>query len=118
MEISTGMETEITCPDCGKIIAAPGQVPEAQRCRCAELKREQEQRDAEMAPAKPSKTCYVCGKALEGRRRLKDKLGRYWCKDCADADERLKKREEDLRCPDCGRVFPDHKLVYFQTDRV
>ena len=49
--------------------------------------------------------------------KLKDKLGRYWCKDCADADARAKKREEELRCPDCGRVFPDHKLVYFQTDR-
>src|SRR3989442_12348767 len=99
MESLTGMETEITCPDCGKVIAAPGQVPDAQRCRCAEL--EKKQRSQGAAP-KPEKTCYVCGKNLEGHSRRKDKLGRYWCKDCARADEAVKKKQEDLRCPDCG----------------
>src|SRR5207247_3443825 len=33
------------------------------------------------------KTCYVCGKSLIGRVRLKDNLGRYWCKQCASADK-------------------------------
>lgn len=64
------------------------------------------------------KTCYICAKSLAGRTRFKDHLGRYWCKECAAADERAKRREEELTCPDCSRVFPEHKLVYFQTTRV
>jgi hypothetical protein len=108
--------TEITCPDCGKVIAPAGSVADARRCRCAE----QEQRRATgvAVPAKPSKSCYVCGEDLVGKKRLKDHLGRYWCQRCADADERAKKREGELRCPDCSRVFPDHKLVYFGAERV
>ena len=61
---------------------------------------------------------YVCGTNLAGRTRLKDHLGRYWCKECAAADKRAKEREDELRCPDCSRVFPAHKLKYFQTTRV
>ena len=121
--------TEITCPDCGKVIAPPGEVAESRRCLCAEEKERSKQRIVHSAvtgepltpmdPAsKPAKSCYVCGKDLVGKKRLKDHLGRYWCAECAAADERAKKRENELRCPDCGRVFPDHKLVYFQTDRV
>ena len=30
------METEVTCPDCGKLIAPPGAVDNMLRCRCAE----------------------------------------------------------------------------------
>ena len=46
--------------------------------------------DAESAAALTSteKKCYVCGANLAGRVRLKDHLGRYWCKECAAADER------------------------------
>jgi hypothetical protein len=104
------METEVFCPDCGKVIAAPGEIEESRRCQCAQRQDE--------ALSKAAKVCYICGKSLEGRTRLKDKLGRYWCKKCAAADERAKKRVEELRCPDCGRVFPEAKLVYFQTERV
>lgn len=112
--MSPEMETEITCPDCGKIIAPAGSVADNRRCRCAELEAQREGSPG----AKPSKTCYVCGKNLEGRTRLKDSRGRYWCKSCSEADDRLKQRQSELRCPDCGRLFPDHKLVYFQADRV
>jgi DNA-directed RNA polymerase subunit RPC12/RpoP len=108
--------TEITCPDCGKLIAPPGEVADSQRCQCAELKRRQAEEREEVP--RSSKSCYVCGTNLEGHKRLKDHLGRYWCPECAAADARLKKREDELRCPDCSRVFPDHKLVYFQTERV
>ena len=108
--------TEITCPDCGKVIAPAGTIADKRRCTCAERDRKNES-DISASP-KVTKTCYVCGKDLTGRKRLKDHLGRYWCKECSDADDRAKKREDELRCPDCGRVFPDHKLVYFQTERV
>src|SRR5262245_20813875 len=113
--MSPGMETEITCPDCGKIIAPAGEVAENRRCHCAEEKgRERTVHSvvsgAKLAPtpesAKPAKSCYVCGKDLVGKKRLKDHLGRYWCADCAAADERHKQRDKELRCPDCGRSFP------------
>jgi hypothetical protein len=153
------METElVTCPDCGKVIAPPGAVDSAVRCRCAEKrdrkvspesvssrpnisvpideiarsleepssssssddKEDTDTLDAESAAALTSteKKCYVCGANLAGRVRLKDHLGRYWCKECAAADARAKKREDELRCADCSRVFPARKLQYFQTDRV
>ena len=145
------METEVTCPDCGKVIAPPGTVDNVLRCRCAEKQVPKTSPDRvptrprisvpipDPAPPSPSapattdatddddaasaltsteKTCYVCGANLAGRVRLKDHLGRYWCKECAAADARAKKREDELRCADCSRVFPAHKLQYFQTDRV
>lgn len=141
------METEVTCPDCGKVIAPPGAVDNVLRCRCAEKKVPKtsidrvstrpkisipippapaepepaagsDEADTASFPASTEKTCYVCGTNLAGRTRLKDHLGRYWCKECAAADEKRKKREDELRCADCSRVFPAHKLQYFQTDRV
>jgi hypothetical protein len=144
------METDVVCPDCGKVIAPAGTVEDILRCRCGEREplspstvstrprisvpipppaapsRSAPTEDldsldsADSANLKPSteKNCYVCGASLAGRTRLKDHLGRYWCKECAAADERAKKREDELRCADCSRVFPVHKLKYFQTDRV
>ena len=145
------METDIVCPDCGKVIAPAGSVEEVVRCRCGEQRgpkvrvedvstrprisvpipavpRQQPVEDhtedesddgkANAALQSTEKTCYICGKSLAGRTRFKDHLGRYWCKECAAADERAKRREEELTCPDCSRVFPEHKLVYFQTTRV
>lgn len=152
------METQVHCPDCGKVIAPPGEIDEVLRCRCAEDRRpkiaterlstrpnisvpideiarsleanssggddddksDTDTLDSESAAALTSteKKCYVCGKDLAGRVRLKDHLGRYWCKECAAADERAKRREDELRCADCSRVFPAHKLQYFQTHRV
>ena len=140
------METDVVCPDCGKVIAPAGAVEDILRCRCGEARGPTLR--VEDVPVRPSisvpvpdpsrrsdpgtvdvdsiersprateKTCYICGKSLAGRTRLKDHLGRYWCKECAAADERAKRREAELRCPDCSRVFPEHKLVYFQTTRV
>src|SRR5688572_10487484 len=143
------METEVRCPDCGKVIAPPGTVDNVLRCRCADNRAPKISPDRvssrpkisvpipdpEPAPANSKddtdslgsdaaitaseqKICYVCGTDLTGRLRLKDHLGRYWCKECAAADERAKKREEELRCADCSRLFPANKLQYFQTDRV
>ena len=145
------METDVVCPDCGKVIAPQGAVENALRCRCAEnmapkasperltsrpriavpmppsepvetaptsSKEDTDTLDAPSPITSNEKRCYVCGADLAGRTRLKDHLGRYWCKECAAADERAKKREEELRCADCSRLFPLHKLQYFQTDRV
>ena len=66
---------------------------------------------ADGSAASKEKTCYVCGKSLAGRVRLKDHLGRYWCKQCASADKRAKRHEEKGRCSDCSRVFKPEKLT-------
>jgi len=123
------MDTEVVCPDCGKIIAPEGAIENSRRCRCAEndflpsasgtdLDAVDAPNSAAAAAPAVEKKCFVCGKDLAGRKRLKDHLGRYWCRECAKADERVKRREEELRCADCSRVFPAHKLQYFQVHRV
>src|SRR2546427_6893435 len=143
------MPTEVTCPDCGKVIAPPGAIEETLRCRCGETARKRV--SVEDVPLRPSisvsipdpataagsdtvddeiesfadgsasskeKTCYVCGKSLAGRVRLKDNLGRYWCKQCASADKRARRHEEKGRCADCSRIFDPKKLISFQNVRV
>ncbi|HEV2296215.1 MAG TPA: hypothetical protein VGR35_20390 [Tepidisphaeraceae bacterium] len=108
--------TEVICPDCGKYIAPPGAVEATLRCRCAD-----EEAAANAAPAPPAqqvKRCYVCAADITNRKRLKDHLGRYWCDECARADERAKKRMAENQCPDCGRVFAPNKLIEHGSDRV
>src|SRR5688572_19479194 len=102
------METEITCPECGKVIAPPSsKVDRTAHCRCAE-------EAARPSVALPqTKNCYVRGANLSGRKRLRDHLGRYWCADCARADRRAKKRMKQIKCPDCNRMVPPHKMVLF-----
>src|SRR6478672_9387713 len=115
------MSTEVVCPDCGKVIAPKGSVEESSRCRCAEKVRTQnldDEIDSLSSRQQQDKTCYICGASLAGRVRLKDNLGRYWCKQCASADKRAKRHEEKGRCPDCSRVFKPDKLVYFQNVKV
>src|SRR3954453_16743985 len=104
------MDTEVVCPDCGKIIAPEGAVEDSRRCRCVEEDFPPPARRAALDPAAAAdaageeganapdvqKKCFVCGKDLAGRKRLKDHLGRYWCRECARADRRAKRREEDL----------------------
>jgi len=100
------MSTEILCPDCGKVIAARDAVTdESVRCRCAEK--------ARAAPTPQNKICFVCGVDLGGRARLKDPLGRYWCKNCAKADRRVQRGMKKRRCPDCNRMFPPAKFVKY-----
>src|SRR5215470_6156709 len=119
------MATEVICPDCGKVIAPRGQVDESARCRCAESARPKSRMqnlddEIDSLSSKPAeeKTCYVCGASLAGRVRLKDNLGRYWCKQCASADKRARRHEEKGRCPDCSRVFPPDKLQFFQNAKI
>ena len=107
------METEITCPDCGKVIAPPGSgVDPTARCRCAQ------EAARSSIPIPNNKHCYVCGRDLTGRKRLKDHLGRYWCGDCAKADKRAKKRIKQIKCPDCNRMVAPHKMVLFDDVKI
>jgi hypothetical protein len=107
------MSTQVLCPDCGKLIAAAGSVDDAARCRCAE---KEEERSA--PPPKEPRTCYVCGADLHGQKRYRDKMGRYWCGDCADAEERALEREQQMLCPDCSRLFSPKSLVEYGGIRI
>ena len=108
--------TDVVCPDCGKYIAPEGTIEANLRCRCAD------EHALPSTPAAPppstQKRCYVCSTDLSNRKRLKDHLGRYWCAECAKADERAKKRAAENQCPDCSRMFPPNKLFEHGTDRV
>jgi hypothetical protein len=115
------MSTEVVCPDCGKYIAPEGSIDASARCRChdqaSEMARSHEEAIARATTAKP-KTCYVCGKDLTGRKRLKDHLARYWCYECAKADERSKRRAAQNQCPGCSRMFPPHKLFEYNDEKL
>lgn len=110
------MATEVVCPDCGRYIAPEGSIDAAMRCRCAEEAAELQRKRSTPTPAR-AKVCFVCNKDLAGRTRLKDHLGRYWCHECAKADERAKKRAAENRCPGCSRIFPPDKLFEYKGDR-
>jgi hypothetical protein len=112
------MDTEITCPDCQKTIAPKGAIPESSRCKCADANKDDTDTIATEDLSGGTKTCYVCGDDLTGRVRLKDKLGNYWCKQCASKDKRQKRHEEKYKCADCSRPFPKEKLRYFQNARL
>ncbi len=107
--------TEVVCPDCGKYIAAQGQVEPLLRCRCADA---EAAAAAASSPKEQRKTCYVCGNDVTTRKRLKDHLGRYWCGECARADERAKKRMHELQCLDCSRMFPPLRLMEYGDVKV
>jgi hypothetical protein len=115
------METEITCPDCQKVIAPKGSIDESLRCICndsLDMKDDTDTIAADAINAGAPKTCYVCNADLTGRVRLKDKLGNYWCKECASKDKRKKRHEQKYKCADCSRPFPKEKLKYFQNVRL
>jgi hypothetical protein len=117
------MPTEVNCPDCGKVIAPRGSVAESSRCHCGESATARAQNlddeiDSLSKAPQQDKTCYICGTSLAGRVRLKDNLGRYWCKQCASADKRAKRHEEKGRCADCSKVFEPDKLIVFQNVKV
>lgn len=109
------MATEVVCPDCGRYIAPEGAVDSAIRCRCAEQAAAAQRKRS--VPEGKGKVCYVCNKNLSGRLRLKDHLGRYWCQECAKADERAKKRAAENICPGCSRILPPEKLFEYKGDR-
>lgn len=71
--------------------------------------------------ALPTKACCVCGENVAGKPRMKDHTGRYWCYECGMADQQKKHNSTlngtmvhtapDLACPDCGKMFPQSKLL-------
>jgi len=55
-----------------------------------------------------SKICIVCGIDVNGKPRVKDREGNYYCLPCDEA-QKQQLQAARLACPDCGRFFPkDH----------
>lgn len=57
------------------------------------------------------KLCCQCGIDVAGHKRMKDHRGRYWCVDCAKADEKRKRLLESGVCAGCGEAFHGHELT-------
>src|SRR5579862_5784643 len=61
------------------------------------------------------KLCCICGADVTERKREKDRLGRYWCEPCGDAETRNKAaiaRQQPIEpCLDCGRLESPSALI-------
>ena len=62
------------------------------------------------------KICCSCGKNVQGQKRFKDAMGRYWCYDCGVEDHIAKHPEDGIACASCGGKFSPSKLVEFDDD--
>ena len=65
---------------------------------------------------KRMKVCCNCGDVVEGRKRMRDWEGRYWCEKCGDADNKKKLdliHAKGTMCAGCRRKFPEPKLQRF-----
>lgn len=56
-----------------------------------------------------SKVCIICGVDVNGKPRVKDRDGNYYCLPC-EQSEKEKRQSAQLACPDCGRFFPSDRL--------
>ena len=89
------MATELICPDCGGIIGGD-ENDSRPKCQCAsELTMDDTEveplplapaAEEPVAPPKPKKICWKCGKDVTHAKRAKDDKG-YWCYDCHKADK-------------------------------
>lgn len=119
------MGEKIICPECGGVIGELTQ-PTDTPCTCHKKAAEPQQTDyqqaatiataAAAAEAESPKACRICGKDVTNAKRYKDSLG-YWCEACHRAD--AEKRTADMaRCSNCSRMFPRHKLIESDTERL
>jgi hypothetical protein len=56
-----------------------------------------------------SKICTICGIDVNGKPRVKDHDGNYYCLPCDEAQKQQRQSAQSA-CPDCGRFFPKDKL--------
>jgi recombinational DNA repair protein (RecF pathway) len=56
-----------------------------------------------------AKHCVKCGRDVNGRKRMKDSQGRYWCYECGANDEAQKGNTLMTSCAGCGKpTSPTH----------
>lgn len=56
-----------------------------------------------------SKICTICGDDVNGKPRIRDREGNYYCVSC-DESQKQQRQSAQQACPDCGRFFPKDKL--------
>lgn len=69
------------------------------------------------------KVCCVCGENLEGKPRMKDSSGRYWCYECGIADQQKKHMSTAGTtamgamvkpiCAECNQAFKAEELLEY-----
>lgn len=116
------MPEKIICPECGGVIGELTQ-PTDTPCTCHKKPVEPQQAEYHQAAtasaeaeAEAAKVCRVCGKDVTNAKRYRDSLG-YWCEAChrADAEKRTAGMQ---RCSNCSRLFPRHKLIESDNERL
>ncbi len=113
------MATVVICPDCGGAIGGDPSDPSMRKCKCPPARVSSNGSDTinsssammntstATAPETTStkKTCCICGKDVTGRKRMKDREGKYFCIECGTADS-AKKRITRTPCGGCEKHFP------------
>ncbi|MGH7214360.1 MAG: hypothetical protein ACREIT_06320, partial [Tepidisphaeraceae bacterium] len=131
-------DEEVLCPTCGGVLYAPGGDLAGDRwCTCTKTKTHAgagnssaggsgtktklKSSDSTVSPSSSTataapKTCIQCGTDVNGKKRMKDSKGQYWCYECGRADQKKKEKESDpggVVCPDCLQNFPPVQLIKY-----
>ena len=123
---------ELVCPDCGGVVGATEVTEAGPPCTCFTRRSPamsgtlsgtvvdgvdatgDDVFDAAPAPPVVLKVCRLCGKDLNGHRRVREHGGQsYLCVACAKEDE---KREHygRVRCRVCGKLTLEEKLTDYE----
>lgn len=104
------MPTLLICPDCGGVRGATEATEAGAPCTCANPSPSTTIYGAEAG----SKICCICGTDVNGKKRMKDHEGRYFCYDCGTADNQRKKQvaaTPGTSCAECQKPMPKDKLT-------
>jgi hypothetical protein len=114
------MSVDIICPDCGGVIGGTG-ADGRRACSCTPSASKSDTVRIELPlpdinDTRQRKICIVCGKNVEGHRRVKDSRG-YMCYACAKAEMKAEK-EGTVRCAECGRRVKPAGLVDYDGIKI
>jgi hypothetical protein len=103
------MATLLICPECGGVRGATETTEAGRPCTCSNPSP-----SGTVYGAVPgSKICCICGADVTGKRRYKDREGRYFCPDCnmLDAERKEAAPPPPSVCGECQKTFPREELA-------
>lgn len=103
------MATLLICPDCGGVRGATETTEAGPPCTCSHPSPS----GTVYGAAPGAKICCICGADVTGKRRYKDKQGRYYCPDCnlIDTERQPPAPPPPSVCVDCQKTFPREQLA-------
>jgi hypothetical protein len=119
------MTRELICPECGGIVGGDGSNGHAP-CRCFPTDSGKSDTATLEYLTQPTvttttreKTCRICGKDVNGHRRIKDSRG-YTCYACAKAEEEAAENDgiERIACAECGKKVRPAGIVEHDGIRI